>query len=238
MPKVIIWLIGMIRIILSQMFRFPMIMGKYIIIIPPPTMTNGHPYVNLGLPSGTLWATCNVGASKPSDYGQYFQWGDTSGYTAEQIGNGEGQKKFALDGSDYKWRVGSNFSKYTKEGEALELEDDAAHANMGGSWHMPTPTQIQELTANTTSAWTTNDGVNGITFTSKKDSSKFIFIPAAWNAWNGKIAKPRDYGSIWLCMLNTHDVNSAYHFDFYPESVILRDASYRYNGRSMRGVIG
>ena len=72
---------------------------------------NGYDYVDLGLPSGTLWATMNVGASKPSDYGQYFQWGDTQGYTADQIGTSEGKKEFASDWSDYKWGKVQDFKK-------------------------------------------------------------------------------------------------------------------------------
>ena len=89
---------------------------------------NGHAYVDLGLPSGTLWATCNIGASKPSESGLYFQWGDTSGYTKEQVGIGEGKKKFASNWSDYKFSINgssSNFSKYTTIGATLELADDA-----------------------------------------------------------------------------------------------------------------
>ena len=70
---------------------------------PPEPKPNGHDYVDLGLPSGTLWATMNVGASKPSDAGLYFQWGDTQGYTADQVGTGDGKKKFSSDWSDYKW---------------------------------------------------------------------------------------------------------------------------------------
>ena len=114
---------------------------KCIITLPPPPPDfNGHDYVDLGLPSGTLWATCNVGASKASDYGLYFQWGDTQGYTAGQVGYGEGQKKFADDWNDYKFGASPNFTKYTSTGATLDLEDDAANASMGGDWHMPTPT--------------------------------------------------------------------------------------------------
>ena len=131
---------------------------------------NGYDYVDLGLPSGTLWSACNVGASKPSESGLYFQWGDTQGYTADQVGTGDGKKRFALDWSDYKWGETPNFTKYTTEGATLELEDDAAHVNMGGSWHMPTKEQIQELIDNTKSTWTTKDGVNGRLFTSKTDT--------------------------------------------------------------------
>lgn len=134
--------------------------------------------MDLGLPSGTLWATQNVGASKPSDYGLFFQWGDTSGYTAEQV-----RKDKQFSWNDYKWSIDgsdSNFSKYKTPDASLELADDAAHANMGGDWHMPTPTQIQELlnTAYTKNEWTTQDGVNGRQFTSK-NNGKSIFIPAA-----------------------------------------------------------
>ena len=83
---------------------------------------NGFDYVDLCLPSGTLWATYNVGASRPSDYGLYFQWGDTKGYTKAQVGIVDGKKNFALDWSDYKWGSEPNFSNYTAAGETLKLE--------------------------------------------------------------------------------------------------------------------
>ena len=93
--------------------------------------SNGHPYVDLGLPSGTLWATMNVGAKKPTESGLYFQWGDTIGYTKKQISKDKQfiwkNYKYSINGSD------ENFSKYTTTGDTLELEDDAAHVHMGGS---------------------------------------------------------------------------------------------------------
>lgn len=92
---------------------------------------NGHDFVDLGLPSGTLWATMNVGASKPSDYGLYFQWGDTQGCTADQIEKEDGKKRFSKDWSDYKFGVSPNFTKYTTPGATLDLEDDAANVHMG-----------------------------------------------------------------------------------------------------------
>ena len=198
---------------------------------------DGFQYVDLGLPSGTLWATCNVGASKPSDYGLYFQWGDTQGYTANQVGTGEGQKKFASDWSDYKWGVSPNFTKYTTLCLALELNDDAAHVNMGGDWHIPSPTQIRELIGNTTTAWTTLDGANGRLFTSKKDSSKSIFIPAAGGAWGGLVQLSGDYGSVWSSMLDTADVGSGQYLNFYSGDVNLGSGGYRCDGLSVRGVI-
>ena len=195
---------------------------------------NGHDYVDLGLSSGTLWATMNVGASKPSDSGLYFQWGDITGYTAEQVGKGEGKKAFIW--ADYKWSIdgsSSNFSKYNTAGATLELADDAANANMGGSWHMPSPTQLKELTANTTNTWTSQNGVNGRLFKSKKDASKSIFIPVAGYAWDGSVHDSRIYGYVWSSMLREYDVSLGQ----YLYSVYLHDGG-RYNGLSVRGVLG
>ena len=199
---------------------------------------NGYDYVNLGLPSGTLWATMNVGASKPSDYGLYFQWGDTKGYTKEQIGNGEGQKKFASDESDYKFGTSPNFTKYNTPGATLRKSDDAAHVNMGGDWHMPTPTQIRELLNNTTNTLTTQDGVNGRLFTSTKDNSKSIFIPAAGNAWGGFVNGSEDVCYVWSSLLSDYGVVRGQDFYFDSEGIYLDDGSSRYNGFSVRGVIG
>ena len=206
---------------------------------------NGFEYVDLGLPSGTLWATCNVVAKKPSDAGLYFQWGDTKGYTKDQIGTGDGHKKFAEDWSDYKLRLsGDNnvnvaFTKYTRSDTALNLEDDAAHANMGGSWHMPTPAQIQELinTANTTNTWTTQDGVNGRLFTSTKDASKSIFIPAAGYAMDGSFYHVGGNGYVWSSRLSMYYATYGIYLDFGSGYASLGN-DVRYKGRSVRGVIG
>lgn len=197
---------------------------------------NGYDYVDLGLPSGTLWSTMNVGASKPSEAGLYFQFGDTVGYTKEQVGKG---KRFYW--TDYKFsinRSSSNFSKYTKECETLELEDDAAHVNMGGSWHMPSFDQIKELIENTTNTRTTLDDVSGMAFTSKKDESKAIFIPAAGNAFCGKVNDISLFGYIWSSMLNIFSIRSGrgLYFDLvyaYSNFSVERDS-----GCSVRGVIG
>ena len=198
---------------------------------------NGFDYVDLGLPSGTLWSTCNVGASKPSDSGLYFQWGDTQGYTTDQVGTGDGQKKFASDWSDYKWGVSPNFTKYTTTGATLELEDDAAHANMGGSWHMPTPTQIKELIDNTISEWMKQNGINGRLFKSKKDGTKSIFIPAAGVAWDGSVQDSGGGGVVWSSLLYTGDVSGGQYLGFDSGNVYL-GYYYRCSGLSVRGVVG
>ena len=195
---------------------------------------NGFEYVDLGLPSGTKWATMNVGASKPSDAGLYFQWGDTQGYTADQIGTGDGQKKFFW--SDYKFGVYPNYTKYTTTGATLELEDDAAHVHMGGDWHMPTNKQVWELLNNTTSAWTTSDGISGVTLTSKNDTSKSIFFYAEGNAWNGSVNDSGSKGYVWASMLNQGYVGYGQCLSFYLGNVSF-GGSGRCGGYSVRGVI-
>ena len=203
--------------------------------------TNGFGYVDLGLPSGTLWATKNIGADKPSDFGLYFQWGDVQGYTQDQIGYGK--KKFSSDWSDHKWYLSGddfdndNFTKYKTEGATLELGDDAAHIHMGGSWHIPSSEQIQELIDNTTSKWIKLDNVNGRFFTSKSDTSKTIFIPAAGWASNGSLSSVGDVADVWSSTLDTSNVS--YGQDLYFGSVYVGlDDGRRYCGFSVRGVLG
>ena len=199
---------------------------------------NGFNFVDFGLPSGTLWATANVGASKPSDYGLYFQWGDVKGYTPDHVGLNKDKKAFVWD--DYKLSINGsneNFSKYKTPGAILDLEDDAAHVNMGGDWHMPSPEQIQELIDNTTSTWTKQDGVNGRLFTSKKDVSKTIFIPAAGYAWSGSLYDSGSHGYVWSSMLGTSIVRNGQNLYFNSSNVGLYGDNRLY-GFSVRGVLG
>lgn len=197
---------------------------------------NDYDYIDLDLPSGTLWAAQNVGANKPSEYGLYFQWGDTVGYTKEQAGK---DKQF--NWNDYKWSIDgsdSNFNKYTTTGATLDLEDDAAHTNMGGDWHMPTYSQILELIGNAIFAWTTLDGVSGMTFTSKKDASKSIFIPAAGNVSDGIDSGREGYGYVWSSMQSTYHIHSGQNFIVSSKDASVVDGVERCYGFSVRGVIG
>ena len=199
--------------------------------------TNGFDFVDLGLPSGTLWATMNVGASNPSDFGLYFQWGDVQGYTAEQVGKDKqfnwNDYKFSINGSEDEDNL--TFTKYITTGATLELADDAAHFHMGGSWHMPSSEQIQELINETTSNWIKLDGVNGRLFTSK--NGKSIFIPAAGYASNGSVYVSGSYGLVWASMLDTDGVRYGQYLNFDSSYINLYNYS-RYNGLSVRGVIG
>ena len=200
---------------------------------------NGYDYVDLDLPSGTLWATKNVGASSPYDYGLYFQWGDIKGYSKYEFGNGKWQKIFARDFSDYKFSIkgnDANFSKYTTKGDVLKMEDDAANFHMGGDWYIPTPAQIWELIDNTTTTWTMLDGIRGIRFTSKRNMSKSIFIPAAGFVSNGSLNYSGTEGYIWSSMLSKNNVTDGQYLGFYSEGIHLY-GNYRNLGFPIRGVI-
>ena len=135
----------------------------------PENSANGHEYVDLGL--SVKWATMNVGATSPEEYGYYFAWGET-------------EPKDYYHSSTYKWCNGSynNLTKYCIDSDfgtvdnktVLDLADDAAHINWGGAWRMPTVEEQQELLNNCTWTWTTQNGVNGYLVTSKKNGNSFF----------------------------------------------------------------
>lgn len=159
---------------------------------------NGHEYVDLGLPSGTLWATCNVGALKPEDYGDYYAWGET-----------ETKSKYSWNTLKYcTSRSGHHFSKYVTDSKygtldnknVLDLSDDAAHANWGGSWRMPTDAEWTELKEKCKWAWTSLSGHNGYKVTSKLNG-KTIFLPAAGYRYGTSLYSPGGYWSYWSSSL-------------------------------------
>ena len=128
-------------------------------------------YVDLGLPSGTLWATENLKDANGNEL--YFAWGETVGYTADQVGTG---KNFSW--SDYKYGTSSsNLTKYnsTDGKTVLEPTDDAATVLWGDNWCMPTKEQFQELIDNTTAIWTQVDGINGMLLTSNYNGNTLFF---------------------------------------------------------------
>ena len=193
---------------------------------------NGHEYVDLGL--SVKWATCNVGASKPEEYGDYFAWGET-------------QPKDYYDWSTYKWCNGSynTQTKYCTDSyygtvdnkTQLELSDDAARANWGGSWRMPTTEEQQELINNCTWTWTTQNGVNGYKVTSKKNGNS-IFLPAAGCRNLSSLDNAGSYGLYglyWSSSLDTGDPVDAY--ELYFDSVYMRwNYNNRHCGQSVRPV--
>ena len=162
---------------------------------------NVHEYVDLGLPSGLKWATCNVGANAPEDYGYYFAWGEV-----------EPKTTYNLD--TYKYYDGSNFTKYTDSDKTvLDPEDDAATANWGGAWRMPTKAEQDELRNNCTWTWTTQNGVNGYKVVGPNGNS--IFLPAAGDMYGRTHGDAGSLGYYWSSSLNTGNPDNAYCVDFY-----------------------
>ena len=186
---------------------------------------NGYEYVDLGLPSGLKWATCNVGATSSEQAGLYFAWGETTGYTADDVTSGV--RAFTED----IYKAGTAASISTD----LTLEQDAAHVNLGGNWRMPTKDEYQELFDNCTCTWFSSymgKDVAGRLYTSKVNGNS-VFFPAA-GRYNGSVV----YGvgslgyywsSSWRSSLN------AWRLEFTSE---FQSVYYyrRYYGELVRGV--
>ncbi len=179
-----------------------------------------YEYVDLGLPSGTLWATCNVGAASPADYGVYFAWGETT-------------PKTNYDWSTYKWCNGSydTQTKYCTDAEygtvdnrtVLEPSDDAATVNCCCCWRMPTTEEQKEL-ANTdycTWTWTTKinsagETINGYEVTSKSNGN-FIFLPAAGYRFGTSLGRAGSYGYYWSSSLYLSGQSYAFGLYFFSD---------------------
>lgn len=194
-----------------------------------------HEYVDLGLPSGTLWATCNVGATSPEEYGDYFAWGET-------------EPKSTYDWSTYKWcngtlntltnycvesRYGNN--GFTEDKTELDLEDDAAFVNWGSGWRMPSLEQQKELLEQCTWEWTTLNGTNGYKVTGPNGNS--IFLPAAGYRNGGELDCIGSDGFYWSRSLYTRYSYNAYYLAFVSDSDIWYNCSgSRCDGQSVRPV--
>lgn len=204
---------------------------------------NGHDYVEIG---GLKWATMNIGASSITDYGLYFQWGDTQGYTADQVGGGEGQKYFGW--TDYNYGNGTSspgatgMTKYNSTDglTTLEASDDAAQANWGGSWRMPTTAEYAALGAAVNSAWTDDyqgSGVAGFVCTDKTDSSKVLFFPAAGWCGYSSVREAGSTGCYWASSVYSSNVQNACRMYFLSSLVLWQNNDYRLLGFAVRGVI-
>ena len=156
----------------------------------PANVHEGHEWVDLGLPSGLKWATCNVGASCPEEYGDYFAWGETSTKSNYDYDNCASMYKSWGD-------IGGNSSR------------DAATANWGGSWRMPTKAEFEELKDNCTWTWTTQNGKNGYKVTGKNGQS--IFLPAAGSRDGDTLCRDGEGGYYW----SSTPADSDYACDLY-----------------------
>ncbi len=210
-----------------------------------------YEYVDLGLPSGLKWAKCNIGASSETDYGVFFQWGETSGISESLLGKYSDEKytwttyKYCNGKYDTltKYCIDNGYGTVDKK-TILDTEDDAARAIMGGDWRMPTSNEFQELIDNTTNVWIENykgSGINGRKFTSKKNGNS-IFIPASGYADGdtavGTIVYERGFfGYYWSSSLFTSGRSDySFVFDFSSGAVFSPGGGYRCHGICVRGV--
>ena len=196
------------------------------------TTENGHEYVDLGLPSGLKWATCNVGAEKPEEYGDYFAWGEV------EPKNDYSRSIYKYGTNDDQLAKYCNKSSYGKDGftdnkTVLDPEDDAASVNWGGNWRMPTDEEFTELREQCTWTWTTQNGVNGYKVVGK--NGNFIFLPAAGYVYYSSLGVAGSYGLYWSSSLNTSNPYYAYSVRFYS-SYVSRNYGNRYYGQSVRPV--
>ena len=188
---------------------------------------NGHEYVDLGLPSGLKWATCNVGANAPEEYGNYYAWGET-----EPAPN---NNYSSSNCSAYGLSISQLQSQGYIDGDGnLTSSHDAARANWGGSWRMPTEAEQQELLNNCTWTWTTQNGVNGYKVASKTNGNS-IFLPAAGIRSGSSLIYAGSYGFYWSSTPDEGNSNYAYYLFFYSSNHYVY--YYRRNyGQSVRPV--
>ena len=191
---------------------------------------NGHEYVDLGLPSGLLWATCNVGANSPEEFGDYYAWGMTETKSDYSISNCP--------------TYGLSYSKLQSQGYIdgngnLTPRYDAATANWGGTWRMPTYDELDELCKNCTWTWTAGNGVYG--YKVKGPNGNIIFLPAAGACEGSSLYDVWDYGHYWSSTPVENYPSYAFKLQFNDGGNHYMDnymCNYRYCGQSVRPVSG
>ncbi len=190
-------------------------------------------WVDLGLPSGLLWATCNLGASSPEGYGDYYAWGET-------------ETKSYYDWSNYRYCNGSEdqltkyctnpdygYNGFTDDLTTLQDMDDAATHALGNGTRTPTMAEWDELEDNTTSTWTTMNGVKGRKFIAA--NGKSLFLPAAGDRSDGEFNNAGLYGPYWSSSLLSYAPLAACYFSITPDGQSMGGRS-RCIGFSVRAV--
>ena len=190
--------------------------------------------VDLGLPSGTIWATCNLGASSPEEYGDYYAWGET-------------EQKNRHSWENYKFGTRDNLTKYNREDGKIILdpEDDVAHVVLGGKWHIPTKEQIQELLDNTTIKKSKLNGVKGRLFKSKINGNTLFFPYSGYKSYSSVYGKDETC-FYWSSSLTDYSFAMTFYCGEYNDVIDVFDIDkyhprlekfHRYLGFSVRGVL-
>ena len=186
---------------------------------------NGHAWVDLGLPSGKKWATCNVGATSPEEYGDYFAWGETS---TKETYDYDNCPTYGLSISQLQSQG------YIDSEGNLTAQYDAATANWGGGWRMPTYDELSELRNRCTCTWTTQNGVNG--YKVKGPSGASIFLPAAGDRYESSLDGAGCYGDYLSSTPHEGYSDNAY-FLFFNSDNLYMDSYNRREGFSVRPVL-
>lgn len=176
--------------------------------------TNGYDYVDMG--EAGIWASCNIGANSPEDPGLYFAWGETKGYTSEQIQ----EKEHSFDQDNYKFGTEDNITKYNSiDGlTTLELEDDAAHINMRGNWRMPTKEEFEKLHKLCDHTASNINGLNVVIYTLLTDRSKQLIFPHTFGYSGNSGSVFGEYGfSFWTSSLDNDKYAYVYRSGIYVE---------------------
>lgn len=197
---------------------------------------SNHPHmIDLGLPSGTKWSCCNVGAKKPGEYGGYYSWGNT-------------EESDEYNWEHTKWRYGSSdyevenakYDPIIDDKTVLDPEDDAATANWGNAWRMPTSEECEELKENTTMMYFNADGVFGFKISGPNGNS--IFVPSAGRKSGTYTWSEGQYGSgyYWSSSLSSKKARNAQYLKYLylTQGIYSRDVDEieRSNGLSVRPV--
>ncbi|MBR4584511.1 MAG: DUF1566 domain-containing protein [Bacteroidales bacterium] len=195
----------------------------------PTAYVDGYGYVDLGLPSGTLWAYCNLGATSPYLYGNYYAWGETTtkqtySWATYQYCNGD-------SASLTKYCSNSAYGNggFTDRLTTLESSDDAATVNRSSNWRMPTLEEFQELTSSCSHSPSTQNGVVGHIFRGPNGNS--IFLPAAGSYDEGSFYDDQ-YGYYWTNTLYSNEPYKAYPLYFYDTSCFMDDENVICNRRT------
>ena len=221
--------------------------GKVVYTVVPKEPTSAYRMVDLGLPSGLKWADRNVGAASPEENGLYFDWGNTEGHAVDENGNVE--DGYSFDSTTYASTSGGQYA-----GSTLDAEHDAATANMGGDWRMPTVDEIDELIAHTDYYYIDLSGnildkseldrskLRSICFVKKdatfnyNDRSNFIEIPFAGDCYGSLLNAGGLAVRVWSSSVYDDGVVAASHLTVYNDGLLWGGNSGRYCGFSVRGV--
>ena len=192
-------------------------------------------WVDMGLPSGLMWASCNLGANTPEEYGNYYAWGEVQ---PKETYDWRSYRYCTVDGEGNlqtltKYNTSSTYGAIDNR-NILEAMDDAATAVLGSGARIPTADEWRELIDNTTQEWTTENSVNGLKFTATNGNT--LFLPAAGRHGSTGLDYAGMHGLYWSSTLHTSDPRYARRFLFNADSVSLRTYCRRFNGPAVRAV--